>query len=83
MYKKQLQLLIFILNPLFYQPSFAHGGGDSSYTFDKKDLAAERAAEKKAVEKKHDQDDWAKFMEAVNTPKKQSPKAVHDHAIVK
>jgi len=71
MYKHRLQLFLFILNIATYQYSFAHGGGGSggsSYDFDKKDLSAERDAEKKAAEKKQDEDTWADFMKAVNTP---------------
>ena len=83
MNKKRLQLFLFVLSMLTYQHSFAHGGGGggSSYTFDKKDLAAERHAEKKATEKKQDEDDWANFMKAVNTSEsKDKSEKSHHHA---
>jgi len=87
MHKKQLQLLIFVLSMATYQHSFAHGGGaggGSSYDFDKKDLSAERRAgrdaEKKAAEKKQDEDTWADFMKAVNTPSSENrSEKIHDH----
>ena len=66
-----------------YQHAFAHGSGGngSSYDFDKKDLSAERNAEKKAAEKKQDEDSWADFMKAVNDSSNEgkSDKS-HNHA---
>ena len=82
MFKKRLQLFLFILSIATYQYSFAHGGGSggSSYDFDKKDLSAERDAEKKAAEKKQDEDTWADFMKAVNTPSNENhSEKSHDH----
>ena len=88
MFKKRLQLFLFILSIATYQYSFAHGGGGSggsSYDFDKKDLSAERhaekkMAEKKAAEKKQDKDTWADFMKSVNTPSNENhSEKSHDH----
>ena len=81
MQKKLLKLFLFFLSMTSYQLLFAHGGGGgSSYKLDKKDLVAERAAEKKVVEEKQDQDTWADFMKAVNKPKKEEGvEKNHDH----
>ncbi len=82
MHKKRLRLFLFILSIASYQYSFAHGGGsgDSSYDFDKRDIAAERAAVNKAAEEKQDQNDWADFMSAVNSPKtKKGESSIEEH----
>lgn len=84
--KKVLNALLFVLMLTGFHQALAHGGGGggggSSYDFDKRDYAAEQAAEKKVAEQKNDQDDWADFMNAVNTPKQKKDEKVtedHDH----
>jgi len=83
MNKKQLKLFLFSLSMVTYQSSFAHdgGGSGSSYNFDKRDLSAESNAEKKAVEKKQDEDTWDDFMKAVNAPSNEGKsEKKHNHA---
>ena len=73
MNKKRLKLFLFVLCMATYQHAFAHGSGGngSSYNFDKNDLSAE---------KKQDEDTWADFMKAVNTPSNEDhSEKSHDH----
>ncbi len=61
--------------------AFSHGGasGGATYKFDQDDGSRDRAiAERKAAEKKKEQDDWADFMKAVNKPKKTTE---HEHGV--
>jgi hypothetical protein len=55
------------------QNAIAHGGGGGgSYDLDKQGSSVDRAAEKKAAEKKQDQDTWDSFMNDINAQKKDS-----------
>jgi hypothetical protein len=68
--------ILFAVTAIFCSQSlYAHGvggGSGSSYDFDSSNRAAARDAEKKVVEKKREQDDWAEFMKSVNRPKKEN-----------
>ena len=73
---------IFVSSIIYSQVVYAHGTGGpgKSYTFDKDNKQVDREAEKKAAEKKHDEDTWADFMKAANAPKnKDSSKNSHHH----
>jgi hypothetical protein len=63
------------------QVAYAHGTGGpgKSYTFDKDNNQVDREAEKKAAEKKHDEDTWADFMKSANTPNNEDS-SEEDHA---
>ncbi len=87
--KNKLQkLLVLIISLAAHQSAIAHGtGGGGSYEFDKNNPAVDRQAEKLATEKKQDQDNWADFMKAIDSPKSETVDEVepgemaneHDH----